>query len=65
MDLALITVAERLAAEFPNQPETMVIRVLTDCAEEFPDAGPLFVEQESGARLAAVPPPGEPDRDHG
>ena len=53
MDLVLAAVAEKLAGEFPDQAPTTVIRVLADCAEEFPESDPMFVEQAARARLSA------------
>jgi hypothetical protein len=46
-------VAETLAAEFPGEPGTTVIRVVTDCVAEFPDDDPMFIEQAARARLGA------------
>lgn len=48
----MMAVAERLAAEFRDQPDSTVIRVLTDCVDEHPDADAAFIEQEARARLA-------------
>ena len=49
----MLAVAEKLAAEFPNLPNETVVRVLTDCADEFPDADAKFVEDASRAQLSA------------
>jgi hypothetical protein len=54
MDLTLTAVAEHLAEEFPDQPTTTVVRVVTDCVEEFPNSDPMFVEQAARARLTGV-----------
>jgi hypothetical protein len=53
MDVVLDAVAERLAAQFPQQPGTTVLRVVRDCVEEFPDGGELFVEQAARSVLAS------------
>ena len=53
MSFGLETVAETLAAEFPEEPGTTVIRVVTDCIAEFPDDDPMFIEQAARARLGA------------
>jgi hypothetical protein len=53
MDLAMMAVAERLAEEFPDRPNSSVIRVLTDCVDQHPEADAAFVEQAARARLAA------------
>lgn len=58
MDLAMLALAEKLAAEFPEQPNSTVIRILTDCVEEFPRADPEFLEEASRTRLAG--PEAEP-----
>lgn len=64
MDLAMMAVTERLAAEFSDKPSSEVIRVVTDCVDEFPDAGPMFVEEASRARLSA-PESGPAGNGHG
>lgn len=64
MDVAMMAVAEKLAAEFPDEPDSTVIRVVTDCVEEFPDADPLFLEEASRARLSA-PEAGPAGSGHG
>lgn len=51
MNPALVEVAERLAAQFPDEPSTAVIRILTECVDEFPDSDLMFVEQAAHARL--------------
>jgi hypothetical protein len=38
MNPALVTAAEKLADEFPDQSTTTVTQVLVDCADEFPKA---------------------------
>jgi hypothetical protein len=53
VDVAMLTVAEHLAVEFPAEPETTVIGIVTECAEEHGDSDPAFVEQAARARLAA------------
>jgi hypothetical protein len=53
MDVALDAVAERLAAQFPQQPGATVVRVVSDCVDEFPNGGELFVEQAAGSRLTS------------
>jgi len=53
MDVVLDAVAERLAAQFPQQSSTTVLRVVSDCVEEFPDGGELFVEQAARSVLAS------------
>lgn len=47
----MMAVAERLAEEFAGVPSSTVIRVLTDCVDDFPDDGAHFVEQAARARL--------------
>jgi hypothetical protein len=54
MDLALMAVAEELADEFDELPNRTVIRVLSDCADEFPNDDPHFIGQAARARLAAT-----------
>jgi len=51
MSLTLEAVAEKLASDFPDEATLTVMRVVADCAGEFPDSGPLFVEQAARARL--------------
>jgi hypothetical protein len=53
VDVAMLTVAEHLAVEFPAEPETTVIGIVTECAEEHGDSDPAFIEQAARARLAA------------
>ncbi len=53
MEVALMTVAETLAADFDDLPITTVVRVLTDCVAEHPDADPHFIEQAARALLRA------------
>lgn len=47
----MMAVAERLAWEFAGVPSSTVIRVLTDCVDDFPNDGAHFVEQAARARL--------------
>lgn len=54
MDLALAAVAEQLAFDFRELQCSAVVKVLTDCADEFPNDGPLFIEQAARARLALL-----------
>jgi heterodisulfide reductase subunit A-like polyferredoxin len=54
MNVAMMAIAERLAVEFQDLPNSTVIRVLTDCADEFPDEDALFVEHAVRARLSLV-----------
>jgi len=53
MEVVLDAVAERLAAQFPQQSGTTVLRVVSECVEEFPDGGELFVEQAARSVLAS------------
>ena len=53
MDFALVAVAEKLAAEFPHHSGTTVLRIVTGCAEEFPDDDRMFVEQAARAHLSS------------
>jgi len=52
MEFALEEVAEEMAAEFPSAPSRTVIRVVSECVAQFPDDGPLFIEQAARARLS-------------
>jgi hypothetical protein len=47
--------AERLSAEFDTMPATTVIRVVTECVDEWPDADVQFIEQAARSRLKTVP----------
>lgn len=49
----LMAVAIRLMAEFPGHALT-VLRVVADCADEYPDGDPEAVEEVARARLAAL-----------
>jgi Ni2+-binding GTPase involved in maturation of urease and hydrogenase len=49
----LHTIAEVLAVEFCALPVATVVRVLTECADELPEADSLLVESAARARLAA------------
>jgi hypothetical protein len=53
MDVVLDAIAERLAAQFPQQPGTTVVRVVCDCIEALPDGGELIVEQAARSLLTA------------
>ncbi|HEX6247342.1 MAG TPA: hypothetical protein VFZ64_05675 [Nocardioidaceae bacterium] len=57
MDLGLAAVAESLAHEFGELRSSTVIRVVTDCVDEYPCCGPHFIEQAARARLTLVIPP--------
>ena len=57
MDLALAAVAETLAYEFGHLQGSAVVRVLTDCADDFPYDGPHFIEQAARARLSRLEQP--------
>ena len=54
MDIAMLEVAERLAAEFSDLPSSTVIGVLTDCLDDFPNSDAQFVEQATRARLGMI-----------
>src|SRR3954449_2018065 len=54
MDFAIIAVAEKLAAEFPHQSSTTVLRVVAGCVEQFPDDDEMFVEDAARAHLTAA-----------
>lgn len=51
MELGFAAVAESLAYEFESVRSSTVIKVLTECVEEFPNNGPHFIEQAARARL--------------
>ena len=51
MGKSMIRVAEDLASEFADLPQTTVVRVLTDCLSAFPTSNEYFVEQATRARL--------------
>lgn len=53
MDPTLAAVAEQLAAEFGDLQSRDVVRVVTECVDEFPEVGPHFVAQAARARLSA------------
>jgi hypothetical protein len=61
MDVALVAVAEGLAGEFGDVPSGAVARIVTECADEFPNDGPHFIEQAARARLSALRTPEAPD----
>lgn len=54
MESALITVAERLASEFGQLPNSTVVRVVTDSVDATPDADHMFIEQAARARLTEL-----------
>lgn len=60
MDMALVTVCETLACEFEALRSSTVVRVLSDCADEFPYGGPHFIEQAARARLSRLDRPVDP-----
>jgi hypothetical protein len=54
MHLALAALAEQLAHDFRELQCSAVVRVLTDCADEYPHGGVHFIEQAARARLARL-----------
>jgi hypothetical protein len=65
MHLALAALAEQLAHDFRELQCSAVVRVLTDCADEFPHDGVHFIEQAARARLALLAPkPVIPEQRH-
>ncbi len=54
MHLALAALAEQLAHDFRELQCGAVVRVLTECADEFPNDGVLFIEHAARARLARL-----------
>lgn len=56
MDTEMMTLAEKLANEYPHQPNTRIVRVLTDCVDEFPNADAAYIEQATRARLGDQKP---------
>lgn len=60
MDTALIGVAERLAREFAQLPNSTSVRVLTDSVDAKPDPDTMFIEQAARARLSELADPGNP-----
>jgi hypothetical protein len=60
VDLAFAAVAETLAYEFGDLRNSVVVRVLTDCVDEFPYDGPHFIEQAARAQLTLLSHPGPP-----
>ena len=54
MDLAWVAAVEKLALEFQHLPIRTVIRVLSECADEFPNNDEQFLEQAARARLDAI-----------
>lgn len=62
MEADLVAVTEQLAEEFEHLPSATVVRVVTDCLEEFPNHEAHFIEQAARARLGKEEPPrGIPD----
>jgi hypothetical protein len=59
MESELMAVTERLVGEFEQLPSSTVVRVVTDCLEEFSHHDAHFLEQAARARLATEHPPGE------
>jgi hypothetical protein len=57
MHLALAALAEQLAHDFRELQCSAVVRVLTDCADEYPNGGVLFIEHAARARLARLGQP--------
>lgn len=51
---AMMAVAEELAGEFLGTEPSLVMHVVCECVETFPEVDPLFIEQASRARLAQV-----------
>lgn len=51
MEVALAAVAETLAREFGGLRTDTVLRILSECTDEFPYGGPHFIEQAARARL--------------
>jgi len=51
MVFAMVSGASKLAAEFPDQSSTTVLRVVSGCVEEFPDDDGMFVEEAARAHL--------------
>lgn len=54
MDQALAAVAETLASEFGDLQSGTVVRVLTDCVDEFPHDDQHFIEQAARAQLSLL-----------
>lgn len=54
MHLALAALAEQLAHDFRELQSSAVVRVLTECADEFPNDGVLFIEHAARARLSRL-----------
>lgn len=48
--------AERLTAEFDWLPTTAVIRVVTECVDQWPDADVLFIEAGGQVQVGNYPP---------
>lgn len=57
MYLSVATVAETLSHEFGDLRVDIVVRVLTACVDEYPDADALFIEQAARARLQILAHP--------
>jgi hypothetical protein len=58
MDVAMMAVAERLAAQFDDQPSSTVIRGLSDCVDDHPEACAAFIAQAARVRVADERPEG-------
>jgi hypothetical protein len=54
VDTSLIRVVDELAREFGDLAPARVIRVMTDCVEEYPSGSPEFIRQAVRLRLAAL-----------
>ncbi|HEX2177675.1 MAG TPA: hypothetical protein VHG70_17365 [Nocardioidaceae bacterium] len=55
VNLEMTRTVETLAAEFKDLLVATVIQVVTDCLEESPDSGPMFIEKAARARLKTIP----------
>lgn len=51
MEVALADVAETLVREFGGLRTDTVLRIMSECTDEFPYGGPHFIEQAARARL--------------
>ena len=54
MDSGFIEMAERIATDFSELPDRVVIRTLTSVHDEYPDADAFFIEEAVRARLALI-----------
>ena len=50
----MMVVAEKLSCEFSETEPTTVLRIVDECAAEFPEVDLLFIEQASRARLVDI-----------